>query len=136
MGHVLGADADQTKLEAAAPELGEGVERVGTRLQRPLRPLTPHCEDLLDVRLCPEPNEKFPQVVGDRPDLATLPSGDPGLAEALFLDPGGLGHPVVEEVCSHHVPPDQGLPEIEDDRAVTHFLSSFLTEPQGRVFRI
>ena len=136
MRHVLGAHADQGEPVPATTELGEGLERVRPRSKGPLRPLAPHGKDLVEVRFCAKSAEELLQVVGDRPDLAALPPGEPRLAEALLIDPGSVGHPIVEPVGLFLIPRDQGLPEIEDDCAVLHFLSSFFTEPQGRVFRI
>ena len=135
--HVLGADADQAEPVPAATELGEGLERVRPRSKGPLRPLAPHGKDLVEVRLCAELRRRARcrwSAIG--PISRLFLPGEPRLAEALRLDPGGVGHPIVEPVRLFLIPRDQGLPEIEDDCAVLHFLSSFFTEPQGRVFRI
>ena len=48
---VLGADADHPEQMAAAAQLVECRERVGSRDEHPPRPLAPQREDLVDARL-------------------------------------------------------------------------------------
>jgi hypothetical protein len=63
-------------------------------------------------------------------------AGEPCIPEALGLDSDRLGQPEMESLRLLDVPRDERLPEVEDDRAELHSLSSFLTSPQGRVLRI
>ena len=121
---------------AAPTELGECLQRVGPGPERALRPLTAHGQHRLKIRLDTELDEEAAQMIGDRARRPVRMPVEPGLTEPRRLDTGRLGHSVVEALRLVQVPRDQRLPEIEDDCAVLHFLSSFFTEPQGRVFRI
>ncbi len=138
-GHVLRADADHPEQMAATAKLLERRQGIRAGNQHPSRPLAAHRQHVLDVRVHAELSEQSAEVIRRRPGIAIgqVVRREPCLHVPLGLDADRLGHLGVEARRLLHVPRDQRLPEVEDDRAVLQrFLSSFLTSPHGRVFRI